>query len=143
MEYSSGRGSSRRRRLALAGGAEQREEAPLQLAVGKVGEGLRPHASIDDRHSSGAFRASSGHKGRKKQASRSHHMGMLDGSAKQEGNPSAEGRGSAALLGTARECFLFLFLLQDKVSFLLQLLQVTLCIHHKLQHFGVQLLFSQ
>ncbi len=31
-------------------------------------------------------------------------MGMLDGSAKQEGNPSAgaEGRGSAALLGTAR-----------------------------------------
>ena len=136
---------SRRRRLALAGGAEQREEARLQLAVCKVGERLRPprarrqrsaaalpdglknplgeegglraavelaaadasrppahSVSIDDRHSSGAFRASSGHKGRKKQASRSHHMGMLDGSAKQEGNPSAEGRGSAALLGTAR-----------------------------------------
>ena len=35
---------------------------------------------------------------------RCHHMGMLDGSAKQEGNPiaGAEGRGSAALLGTAR-----------------------------------------
>jgi hypothetical protein len=100
MDYSPGRGASRRRRLALAGGAEQREEARLQLAVRKVGEGLRPHAV-------GALRArrnSSGHKGRKKQASRSHHMGMLDGSAKQEGNPSAgaEGRGSAALLGTAR-----------------------------------------
>ena len=142
-----GRGSSRRRRLALARRAEQREEARLQLAVCKVGERLRPprarrqrsaaalpdglknplgeegglraavelaaadasrppahSVSIDDRHSSGAFRNSSGHKGRKKQASRSHHMGMLDGSAKQEGNPSAgaEGRGSAALLGTAR-----------------------------------------
>ena len=133
MEYSPGRGSSRRRRLALAGGPEQREEARLQLAVCKVGERLRPQlhkvlddvgglraavelaaadasrppahsVSIDDRHSSGAFRNSSGHKGRKKQASRSHHMGMLDGSAKQEGNhvAGAEGRGSAALLGTAR-----------------------------------------
>ena len=84
------------------------EEGGLRAAVElAAADASRPPAhsvSIDDRHSSGAFRNSSGHKGRKKQASRSHHMGMLDGSAKQEGNPSAgaEGRGSAALLGTAR-----------------------------------------